>query len=470
MGFLDSLATGYQRGQAQYAANQRARADAAEKAAKAAQDAAEFRLKLEQHSQTLMNSAEAEYTKIMGQITNENWDPAQLGTLLPQIANFDKTYGRIWKGGRLSEQIPKMLHLDPAVGAVPEGQQGPQPEDGATSPLYGYVSDAQREAAAERGRAANIAKFAPDLIAGASKAIRGSNGTFMEPSLAYTRLYDWYDTVVKSGQFNALDVDKILDTVREQMADVYKSMADAEGNGEQLQTRKDAIGKESSAWITSVLQMDQSDGSMDFQNMFATRTPLRMEMEKFAQGLAQRGESLGSIKAQTIYRFRNEVGGLNLDIKASPYAGSLKLAGVPKEAIDRVTRFYDMNVSPDEDYIEPMSDGGEVWMVNRVNPANSMRVWPDYGSPLTPDSVIAAVPGQKPPAEKASEPAPSTTVKPPNPPKAPKPEKPKEPEVSVEELMKRNPSSLNGVEMARVTKSMTGPDFIRWLSGKGRSK
>jgi hypothetical protein len=61
--------------------------------------------------------------------------------------------------------------------------------------------------------------------------------------------------------------------------------------------------------------------------------------------------------------------------------------------------------------------------------------------------------------------APAKAVKPERPKKV---EEPKEPEVPIEQLMARDPSSLTGPETARVMKNMTGPDFIRWLSGGGK--
>ena len=83
---LNNLAGGYQRGQAQFAANEDARQKAAAAGAKAAQDAAEFRLKLATHSQALTNSAEAEYNAIMAEITGDNWDPAKIPALMPRVA------------------------------------------------------------------------------------------------------------------------------------------------------------------------------------------------------------------------------------------------------------------------------------------------------------------------------------------------------------------------------------------------
>ncbi|MBM3495939.1 MAG: hypothetical protein FJX72_16690, partial [Armatimonadetes bacterium] len=70
---LNQLGTGYARGQAQYAANEEARRNQAEAAAKAAKEAAEFRLKLVQHDQTLRNSAEAEWKAITDMMESEDW-------------------------------------------------------------------------------------------------------------------------------------------------------------------------------------------------------------------------------------------------------------------------------------------------------------------------------------------------------------------------------------------------------------
>jgi hypothetical protein len=151
-----------------------------------------------------------------------------------------------------------------------------------------------------------------------------------------------------------------------------------------------------------------------------------------------------------------------LDIKQSPYSGSLTLMGADPGFQSAVNRFYDLNEDPNEDQIIPMwrSSDNTGWVVNLLT-GEGREIY----RPTTPRPPDAGAGPWKNTGGQKQDAAPAKAVKPERPKKV---EEPKEPEVPIEQLMARDPSSLTGPETARVMKNMTGPDFIRWLSGGGK--
>lgn len=475
---LNSLAGGYARGQAQYAANEKTRKEQAQAAAKAAQDAAEFRLKLAQHDQTLMNSAETEWKGIMDTINSDSWTPALLPTILPRAANFDKTYGKIWNGGSATEMLQKALHLEPG-GEMESGRQGP-PDPNAENPLMGFVSPEQKYAADERAMKSRSAEAARAFTVQAMEHVRDKSGSLPGEAEFYRRIYDFQDAIMRTGEYDPKIIDEAMDIIRENAAGYYKGLANELDKltkqntlSDAINERTDKVGRNVSSWIKSILMMDAQGNALS-GDLFAERSPLQLEMERTAQSLAMQGMSEGQIKANLIFRHRDEMGGLELDIANTPYAGSLTLMDAPMEFRGAVNRYYDLNEDPNEDQTAPMWNddpnpevhGG--WIVNLVT-GEGRRIYKPIPTPEKP-SVIQNQGTQYPRVPAGSKAVVTSTPNQQQKEKPREPEKPKEPEVPIEELMARDPSSLTGPEMARVTKNMTGPDFVKWLAGRGGKK
>lgn len=398
---LNSLAGGYVRGQAQYAANEKTRQEQAQAAAKAAQDAAEFRLKLAQHSQTLTNSAEAEWGAIFDPITSDEWDPAYIAKVLPRAANFDKTYGAVWGGGSAVKNLQDALHLNTvkADGALEKGQVGPQVEQAQVpNELFGYLSAEQKAAADEKARKARTSEAARDFTIRAMDYIRTPGGGLPDEATFYRKVYDFQDQAIRSGEWDMETLDKAMDIIRENAAEYYKGLANELDKAtkqtalsDAISERTDKVGRNVSAWIKSLLMMD-AQGNALAGDLFAERSPLQLEMERTAQSLAMQGMSEGQIKANLIFRHRDEMGGLELDIANTPYAGSLTLMDAPMEFRGAVNRYYDLNEDPNEDQTAPMWNddpnpevhGG--WIVNLVT-GEGRRIYKPIPTPETP-SVI----------------------------------------------------------------------------------
>ena len=392
---LNNLAGGYQRGQAQFAANEDARQKAAAAGAKAAQDAAEFRLKLATHSQALTNSAEAEYNAIMAEITGDNWDPAKIPALMPRVANFDKTYGAVWGGGSATEALKKALHLDGGGGQMGDGVQGPV-DPNAANPLAGYTSQSQKDAADKKARESRSAEAARNFTVMAMDHVRTANGSLPDEATFYRKIYDFQEMIERThpGEFDGAIIDAAMDIIRENAAGYYKGVANQLDQLSKQTTLSDAISERTdktirniSQWVNQLLMFDANGNAMT-GDLFAERTPLRLEMEKAAAALAMQGMSEGQIRANLIFKHRDEMGGLELDIRNSPYQGSLTLMSAPPEFKGAVNRFYDLNESPDEDQIVPMwrEADGTGWVVNSIT-GEGKQIYKPIPTPDSP-SVI----------------------------------------------------------------------------------
>lgn len=386
---LNSLAGGYARGQAQYAANEKTRQEQA-------QAAAEFQLKLAQHDQTLMNSAETEWKGIMDTINSDSWTPALLPTILPRATNFDKTYGKIWKGGSATEMLQKALHLEPG-GEMEPGVQGP-PDPNATNPLMGFVSPEQKYAADERAMKSRSAEAARAFTVQAMDYVRDKSGGLPDEATFYRKIYDFQDAIMRTGEYDPKTIDEAMDIIRENAAGYYKGLANELDKltkqntlSDAISERTDKVGRNVSSWIKGILMMDAQGNALS-GDLFAERSPLQLEMERTNQSLAMQGMSEGQIKANLIFRYRDEMGGLELDIANTPYAGSLTLMDAPMEFRGAVNRYYDLNEDPNEDQTAPMWNddpnpevhGG--WIVNLVT-GEGRRIYKPIPTPETP-SVI----------------------------------------------------------------------------------
>jgi hypothetical protein len=375
--FLNSLAGGYAQGQAQFKANEAVRKEAAEKAAKAAQDAAEFRLKLAQHSQTLTNSAETEYNAIMDEITADDWDPAKIPALMPRVANFDKTYGAVWGGGSAAEMVKKALHLDPTskpTTKLKPGTYGPADQPRYDDPLMGFTSEAQKGAADDKARKARTKQKATEFAVGAAEYARNPNGGMPDEATFYRKVYEYQDMLNRTDpeRYDLETINEAMKTIREAAAGYFKGLASNMDLLAKQSTMTDAISERTdkvirniSSWVNQLLMFDANGASLT-GDLFAERTPLRLEMEREAAELAMQGMSEGQIRSNLIFKHREKMGGLELDIKQSPYSGSLTLMGADPGFQSAVNRFYDLNEDPNEDQIIPMwrSSDNTGWVVN----------------------------------------------------------------------------------------------------------
>jgi hypothetical protein len=453
---LNNFAGGYARGQAQYAANEKARQDAAAAGAKAAQDAAEFRLKLATHSQALTNSAEDEWSAIMKDITSENWDPAMLPAMLPRVANFDKTYFATgtWKGGSAAEMLQKALHMNPttaegstaqsttpqpmgtaqstapqAIGTAQSATPQPMGTASSTTPqmpdeLFGFVSQGQKDAADEKARKSRSADAARSFVVQAAEYARSPSGGLPDEATYYRKLYEFQDNAQSQVDANGMPVydpatlDDAIDILRENAAPYFQGLANQldlmnknTDLSDKIRERSDKIIRNISQWVNQVLLFDASGNALT-GDLFEERTPLRMQMESEATSLAMQGMSEGQIRANLIFKHRDEMGGLELDISKTPYAGTLTLINADPGFRGAVNRFYDLNEDPNEDQMAPMwrDSDGTGWIVNLVTgegkqiyqpPSNVPTVTRDQGTPFpkgTTNSaaVVSTAKGQQP--------------------------------------------------------------------------
>jgi hypothetical protein len=299
MGFLDNLATGYQRGQAKFAANEAARAEFAEKQAKAAREAAEFRLKLEQHSQALMNSAETEYNAIITEIGGEHWDPSKLPTILPRIKNFDQTYGRIWNGGRLSDEVQKMLHMDgESAPALPDGAQGPPAPGGGRSPLWGYASPEQFDAARDRRMATITREVAPQLQQDAMNYLnahaRGADG-LLDPQAAPAALMSWRARAMRESGVDPEVFMKVMDDLSDQLGKVLEAQTKDLVSPEEMNKTRAQMSERGSRWVNSLFA-SQFDSMGNITGFMEGSQPIRNAMDTAYQRYINMGYEEPTIK------------------------------------------------------------------------------------------------------------------------------------------------------------------------------
>jgi hypothetical protein len=420
---INSLATGYQRGQAQYAANEDARQKAAQAGAKAAQEAAEFRLKLATHSQALTNSAEAEYNAITAAITSENWDPAYLPAISARVANFDKTYYATgtWKGGSAAEMLQNALHLNPvkAEGALDKGQVVPQVEQPeADSPMWGFASQGQKDAADEKARKARSAEAARSMTLQAAESLRKKYGGLPpDESKFMAEWYNYQDQMVAAGGGD-LDLgvlDEATDIWRENGAAYYaavvRDMDKIKGSNElsvKIAEKTEATRKAVSTLITSLLQFDQNEGGVMGDTFFAQRTPIRLAMEADNNRWSAYMEP-NQLISNLITKYSNIEGGLNLDPKSAPWVGALTIAGLPPEGLRALNKFYDSGVAPNPSMTNPVYVNGVLGMIDYSNPSKQWKIW--EGSPTTEAQTPPGADGATAGAPAAGEP-PAVTAKP----------------------------------------------------------
>lgn len=268
---LNNLAGGYQRGQAQYAANEDARQKAAAAGAKAAQDAAEFRLKLATHSQALTNSAESEWNAIMGEVNSPNWDPAKLPMLLPRVANFQKTYGAVWGGGDAMKTVRDALHLD-GGGQMEEGKQGPV-DPNATSPMWGFATEEQvvnankvRLAQTTAAAAHSLQLEAVDYL---DKNVPRDVSGMYDVVQAPLALLKWRAAKMASGDYDEELFMKVMDDLTEQLGTVIVA-----GNSHITQGRE----------YKEALRVESSKGSQWVNQQFATSMNGMGDVTSFMEG------------------------------------------------------------------------------------------------------------------------------------------------------------------------------------------
>jgi hypothetical protein len=292
----------------------------------------------------------------------------------------------------------------------------------------------------------------------------------------YRKVYEYEDMINRTdpGKYDLATTHEAMNMLREGASGYFKGLASNMDLASKQSTLSDAISERSdktirniSQWVNQLLMFD-AQGNALTGDLFAERTPIRLEMERAAAALAMQGMSEGQIRANLIFKHRDAMGGLNLDIKSTPYAGSLTLMEAPPEFQAAVNRFFDLNESLNEDNMVPMWDRVENVgrAIDITNPNNSLVIYRPIPTPENPSVIQGQGKQASPfPAGTTNSSAVVTAQKQKKQAKPKEPDKPKEPEVPIEDLMARSPSSLTGPETARVMKNMTGPDFIRWMSG-----
>lgn len=297
---LGSVARGYQRGQAQYAANEKARADAAEKARKAAMEDAKFQLEVANSSRLATAQAEEAANKIMSTITDEKWDSALIPSVRNDAMRFDATYGKIWAGGSMLRKVEEALHLgsvkDP--GALDKGQVGPQVEvPDQKHPLWGFVSPEQKEAADVRAQDALTRQYSNDLQVDALNYMdkHAKVGGHLDPDLAWSSILEWQASVMSQNDFNPKVVMDITQNLLNNMKDVFAMRASAAGVGDAYAKANDALSKDISSWLKSMIGTPNGMGDFSFDE---SQQALMVKAEQIAQGLVGTDLNLHQIKMQ----------------------------------------------------------------------------------------------------------------------------------------------------------------------------
>ncbi len=463
---LGSFAEGFQRGRAQFAANEAARAEAAEKQRKAALEDAKFQLQVAGESRLAQGAAETAWGEIDKAINDENWDPSKINQARSAAMRFDQTYGNIWKGGSALKYVEESLHLGPqkVSGAVEDGKQGPPAPDTETKhPLWGYVSPEQKMAADERQRKALTAEYAPQLQNDALDYLNRNamRGGMIDPDLAVSTLFEWQAATMAQTGMDPKVVMDVMDNMFGHLKTVFEAQADASGVGAAYREEKQKLSKDVSSWIENMVGTPTGLGTFSFDS---SQQALRVKAEQLGQTMIDSDVPLGLIKRRLSQMLVDpntgawQSGGPTIRMHAA------ELAKAPPLFDSEVAKKYQAGLDP-IDWVPVWDSGTNTGVLANVKTGEEIVVYPvsvDIGDPMNTSESMP--PGAKRGVSKNPE-APSGASRSAT---APKPEKPKEPQVSIEELKRRRPSSLNGVEFARVSNSMTGPEFVAWMRGEGR--
>jgi hypothetical protein len=377
---LGSFAEGFQRGRAQFAANEAARAEEAEKRRKAALEDAKFQLQVAGESRLAQGAAETAWSEIDKAINDENWDPSKINQARSAAMRFDQTYGNIWKGGSALKHVEESLHLGPqkVSGAVEDGKQGPPAPDTETKhPLWGYVTPEQKMAADERSR-----KLVTNAIAGKIRPMamselektRGADGLY-DADKAYQVLSQLEADMHDGGEYDEPTVQAVFDDIWQGIADMNKmrlearSAADGGMSGADLGVASNRL----SGWLRASMGLDNN--SMNFEAMFQQKAPMVLEIEEFMGHRLMAGAHEPTIKIEVLQRFRNRIGDWELNPDALKWARAL--AGGPRGLVPASNAVLNSGVFPDPSGVVPVynSEANEGYLVDKTT-GGAAQFWP----------------------------------------------------------------------------------------------
>lgn len=456
---LGSFSTGYQTGQAAYKAEQ-------EKKAKAAREAAEFNLKLASESRLLTGAAEESWGKIESAINDPNWDVSRLPQVLQAAATHDKTYGKIWQGGKATERVMEALHMNKVKAAVPRTPTdlGNTVEINADDPMRGYATTEQINNAEKLKQEMRTREVLPVVQKSAEKYMMSHamvNG-MLDPDLAITSLYEWSAEAQAETGADPVAIQQTMDNFIKGIGAVFKERAKGSGKEGEYNAHVEAVTKDANAYVDKMLGTSDAMGNISFTDS-ARATKVRAS--DAIASLAMAGFQLPEIMVRLSKMLGDPTTGKWQEGGPAMRLYMSNLAQSPPGFEVEMNKKYRAGSDPAmwEPYYDPSTGVG--YLVN-IKDRQQMKIWPPVGAPVEqPAGKFADAGPWKAGSGATQEPAPAagggSGVQPKE-----NPVKVKKPEVPIEQLLAKSPGDMTGQELARVMKNMTGQDFVKWMKGE----
>lgn len=306
-------------------AGKKANADRAKAEAEARQKEANWQLKLAKESRLLQTAAEDEWQQMEAATMSDDWDPAMLPSLLDRAMRFDNTYGKVWRGKSAFKYFGEAMHAAPqkVSGSLPSGAKGtPSPDTMQASPLAGFRSEAQRDAVEANRQKERTRQVASDLQNEALSYLRKTavSGGMLDPIRAPLALLQWQAEIMDAGDYDPTVVMDVMDNLRGQLADVFKTIKDNSTQRDGLEQELRIASEAASRWVNQQFAVETGlDGAVT-KFMEGTQK-IRNEMDNYVQGLLLANYDLATAKIMTARKYIDpDTGEWSTGAQADPLA------------------------------------------------------------------------------------------------------------------------------------------------------
>ena len=354
---MGGLMLGLDVGHKRHADRQAARADAA-------QDAANFGLKLGTETRLTRSAGEKQAANIMARIQSADYSPSEAPYLVTAAKEWDSAYGKLFPGTKMADRVMQTLNLAPKPqGAMPRAGAGFESSPRGTheaalkpdpvSAMAGHADPIQYlEYQAKLESAAKDLQFQREggrLMADGLAYIRKATGGAVDHPQTPMAILD-YGAHLRSLNYPQDEIAKIEDQLNEMTGDARAAMADARSESEafmaQVTTTTKAITKQVDEWLGG-----KYDG---LGNLMTTVTDgyqnLRLQMHEYGANAAAAGWSLPAIETWLLQMMTDRDGnfpkparnmgpdGEEVTVRPSPYHRAL--AQSPEWFVGAVHQFF----------------------------------------------------------------------------------------------------------------------------------
>lgn len=314
-----------------------------------------FAFDLAKQSQTVLNSAEDEVTKLNTFMASDTWEPGMASEALRRATAIDRAYGKVL-GESAVGRVMKALHMDrdktkkydPTPGSRTARARASSPDDVATetsprNPLYGWFGRQQKLDSEKKRRESLTDKEAGDIRMAVADHV-SKNAIDASGELAFEKipmlLMEQETSLIKAG-YGRETVDSIMDDINEAYGEAAEGYAKVSGLEKEYKSDQNAASTRTSTFIGKMLGRNPDDfalimaGGMPGGDSGAAK--LHLKMEQAGQRMVANGFSDATIKWRLLAMYKENGSLPTISGGNAPWYESFLDA--PQEAMTRWERY-----------------------------------------------------------------------------------------------------------------------------------